>query len=130
MRGTVQLNDISGSGLLMQSVHVLGDQGIHPAPLLQPRQALMRRIGVDVAELMPPCAAAPLQKMNSLMQSDLPDAAVMLLMLPSQLCNMPNAEQPRQDEDKGFRCRNFMRSRASHLQSYAPNSASALAATP
>ena len=42
----------------MQPVHVLGDQGIHPAALLQPCQPFMRRVGMDVAELVPPCTQA------------------------------------------------------------------------
>lgn len=56
VRGAVQLSDVGGPGLLVQAVHVLGDQRIHPAPLLQPRQPLMRGVGVDVAELVPACA--------------------------------------------------------------------------
>ena len=67
----MKLNDICGPGLLVQAVHVLGDQGVHPAPLLQPRQALMRRVGVDVTELMPPCAAAPSLMTDSSMHDEL-----------------------------------------------------------
>ena len=52
----MQLDDIRGAALGVQAVHVLGDQGIHPAALLQPRQPLVRRVGVDVAELVPACA--------------------------------------------------------------------------
>ena len=55
MCGAVQLDNVCGASLLVQAVHVLGDQRIHPAPLLQPRQALVRSIWVDVTELMPSC---------------------------------------------------------------------------
>ncbi len=60
----MELNDICGPSLLVQAVHVLGNQSIHPSSLLQPRQALMRCVRMNVAELMPPCAAAPLRMID------------------------------------------------------------------
>ena len=53
VRGAVELQHVCRPCLLVQAVHVLGDQRPRPAAALQARQALVRSVGTHAAELMP-----------------------------------------------------------------------------
>ena len=58
VRSAVQLDDVSAAGLVMQAVHVLGDERLQPTARLQPRQRLVRSVGTHAAELVPPRKAS------------------------------------------------------------------------
>ncbi len=58
VRRAVQLDDISGAGLLVEPVHVLGDERRRPASGLQPRERLVRHVRGHPAELVPARKAA------------------------------------------------------------------------
>ena len=54
----MQLDDVGAPSLVVQAVHVLGDQVTQPSATLQPRQRLVRCIWPHAAELVPASKAA------------------------------------------------------------------------
>lgn len=54
----MQLYDVGAPRLVVQAVHVLGDEVSEPAAALQPRERLVRRIWPHAAELVPARKAA------------------------------------------------------------------------
>ena len=58
VRGSMQLYDVSGGGLVMQAVHVLCDDVLRPAHALHLSQSKVRSVGLHCSKLMPSSKAS------------------------------------------------------------------------